>query len=115
MRETMSHEQYVQSIRQQIVETAQAMLDGELSYLLGARQLNALRHQASVNSDDADFMVFVGIDSETDALPLGPVRGLWDKHALIKLQPEIDSAEAWAKSHAKPVCVRLIDRFRLSK
>lgn len=44
----MSHEQYVHSIRQQIVDTAKAMLAGDLSYLLGSRKLAALRHEAAV-------------------------------------------------------------------
>lgn len=39
MSEKLSHDQYVLSVRHQIVKTAQAMLDGELSYLQGARKL----------------------------------------------------------------------------
>jgi hypothetical protein len=114
VREIMSHEQYVQSVRKQVVETAQAMLDGEMSYLLGARRLDALRHEVSVGNDDADFMVFIAIASETDDFPLGSVRELWDKQALIRLQPEIDSAEAWAKEQAESVCARLVKRFSLA-
>lgn len=68
-----SHEQYVESVRLEVVETARAMLDGQLSYLLGARKLDALRHEASVNDDDADFMVFVAVASDTDDYPLGSV------------------------------------------
>ncbi len=51
------------------------------------------------------------LDSETDDLPLGPVRELWDKSALVKLQPQIDEAEAWAKKYAEPVCAKLVARF----
>jgi hypothetical protein len=108
MSEKMSHGQYVLSVREQIAATAQAMLAGELRYLLGARKLAMLRHEAETKNDDADFMTFVSIDSETDDLPLGPVRALWDQSALVKLQPQIDEAEAWAKKHAEPVCAKLV-------
>lgn len=111
MHEKMSREQYVQSVRNKVVETAQAMLEGEISYLEGARWLASLRHDASVRDDDEDFNVFVGIASETDDFPLGSVRELWDKQALDRLQPEIDAAEAWARKHAELVCQKLINRF----
>jgi hypothetical protein len=70
MDDEKSHEQYVYAVRQQIVDTARSMLDGGLSYLLGARRLAALRHEAEVKDGDADFMISVGIDSDTDDLPL---------------------------------------------
>lgn len=111
MSENMSHEQYVLSVRRRIVETAQAMLDGKMTYLLGARELATLRHEAEVENTDADFMVFVGVDSDTDDFPLGLVRELWDKSALEKLQPQIDEAEDWAKNHAETACVKLVARF----
>lgn len=111
MSENMSHEQYVLSVRQRIVKTAQAMLDGEMTYLLGARALATLRYDAEVENDDADFMLFVAIDSDTDDFPLGLVRELWDQSALEKLQPQIDEAENWAKKHAEPSCAKLVARF----
>ena len=107
----MGHQQYVESVRLEIVETARAMLDGQLSYLLGARKLDSLRHGASVNDDDADFMACVAIASDTDDYPLGLVREFWDMQALEKLQPEIDAAERWAKEQSMSTCAKLVDRF----
>ena len=111
MHEKMSHEQYVESVRLKVVETARAMLDGQMSYLLGARRLDSLRHDVSVSDDDADFMVFVAIASDTDDYPLGPVRELWDQEALERLQPEIDAAERWAKEQSMMTCAKLVQRF----
>ena len=85
MYEKVSHEDYVQSVRDQIVKTATAMRNGEISYLLSARQLDALQHDASVKDDDAGFRVFVAIASETDDFPLGTARQYWDKDALGRL------------------------------
>jgi len=111
MHENMSREQYLKFVRGQIVETARAMLAGETSYIIGARTLDSLRHKISGIEEDADFMVFVAIASETDGLPVGAVREHWDPLALDELQPEIEAAEAWAKSHAELICVKLVTRF----
>jgi len=87
------------------------MLNGQLSYLEGARTLVALSHEAAVRDDDADFRIFVAIDSDTDSLPLGGVRDYWDKEALARFEPEIQIAETWAKEHRANACSSLIKRF----
>jgi hypothetical protein len=111
MNDKMSREQHVETIRSKVVETAQAMLDGQMSYLMGARRLDSLRHDAKVRDDDSDFMVFGAIASDTDDYPIGAVCELWDKKALERLQPEIDAAERWAKEHSVSACAKLIQRF----
>ncbi|WP_143151683.1 hypothetical protein [Burkholderia ubonensis] len=79
-----THEAFAQSVRRQVVSTAQAMLDGQLSFLIGSRRLASLRHEANAAADDTDFLVFVAIDSETDALPLGAPREHWDQSVLAQ-------------------------------
>ena len=111
MNKNMTRERYINSVRRQIAQTAQDMLAGETSYILGARKLDSLRHEISGMEGDADFMVFVAIASETDGLPVGAVREHWDPQALDELQPEIEAAEAWAKGHAELICVKFVTRF----
>lgn len=111
MSEKISHKQFVELVRAEVIVTAKGMLGGEISYLVGARKLDSLRHDVEVAEDDSDFRVFVAIASETDDFPLGPVREYWDSSALAKLQPEIDAAEFWAKQHSKQSCMNLIRRF----
>jgi prolyl-tRNA editing enzyme YbaK/EbsC (Cys-tRNA(Pro) deacylase) len=41
--------------------------------------------------------IFVGIDSETDHLPVGQFREFWSEEALAKHEPEIAKSEAWAR------------------
>lgn len=110
MSEHVSHEQYVHSVHKRIVKTARAMLAGELSFILGSRTLAALGHESGYDND-SDFNMFISIDSDTDALPIGQVREHWDKSALEKLEPEIQAAEAWAKEHGEAACASLIARF----
>jgi hypothetical protein len=87
------------------------MLDGQLGFLIGSRRLAALRHEIDTAANDADFLVFVAIDSETDALPLGAVREHWDQGALARLNPEIEEAEHWAFTVGADACKSLIARF----
>src|SRR5438034_59832 len=77
MDEKMSHDQYVDSVRAKIVEAAQAMLDGSLSYLLGARRMDALRHEVAVKSDDEDFMVSVSNTAAGRRCPVIPLPCHW--------------------------------------
>ena len=111
MSQYTTHEEYARSVRRQVVSTAQAMLDGQLSFLIGSRQLAALRHEIDTADDDADFLIFVAIDSDTDALPLGTVREHWDQGALARLKPEIEVAELWASDVGADACRSLIARF----
>lgn len=108
----MSVEREAEQARVKMAETAQAMLNGTLSFIEGARQIASLREQAKLNRFDPDIIPFVAIDSETDALPFGPIRRLWAPDALAKLQPEIDAAETWAKDNGAEHCQTLIGRFK---
>jgi len=74
------------------------------------RKLGRLRFDADLENDP-DLIAFVGIDSETDALPLGEIRKLWNPDALKNLQPEIDKAEMWAQNFGRSHCERLVKRF----
>ena len=113
MSEYITNESYVASIRKRVVDTARSMLNGDLNFLEGARNLVDLRHEAAVRDDDADFMVFVAIDSETDDLPTGAARQQWPLDVLEKLDPEYKKAEAWAKEFGSQACESLIRRFHV--
>lgn len=110
----MSSEPEAEAARQQIIQTAQSMLDGTLSFIEGARLIGHLRWEAGFPDFDPDILPFVAIDSETDALPIGDVRKLWAPDALQKLQPEIEQSEKWARDIGYPYCQKLIDRLRTS-
>jgi len=111
MNQFNTNENFARSVREQIVSTAQSMLNGQLSFLIGSRRLASLRHDTNAAVNDADFSVFVAIDSETDAFPLGAVREHWDQDALVKLEPEIQKAELWATTVGADACKSLIDRY----
>jgi hypothetical protein len=89
---------------------ARNILVGDISPIEGARAIVRSAHMDDLEWDE-DVIPFVAIDSETDALPFGEVRALWKPESLEKLQPAIDSAEAWAREIAIPHCLKLVERF----
>ena len=97
--------------RHALVEAAQDMLTGRLSYIEGARKIVATKWRARLDEWDPDLLPFVAIDSETDALPFGDLRRHWQRAALVALQPEIDRAEAWARGVGESHCRNLVARF----
>jgi hypothetical protein len=87
---------HARAARRRAAQIAADVSVGSMSPVLGARELVALRFRADVPDDDPDFLCIVGIESETDALPLGPVRAQWDPRALARMDDEIRRAERWA-------------------
>ncbi len=99
--------------KRKIAETAAQMMAGTVSFIVGARSICQFGYEAGIH-DDPDILPFVGIDSETDALPLdSELRRLWSPVALEKLQPEIDRKEEWARQFGTPYCERLVIRFNV--
>jgi hypothetical protein len=99
------------SPQQRVVEVASAMLRGEIGVIEGSRQLCRLRFSCSSLDHDPDFIPFVGIDSDTDHLPVGEDRRHWAADALARKDIEIQDAEAFYRNHAIAGCERLLARF----
>jgi hypothetical protein len=100
--------------RRTILQVAQDMLAGRLSYIEGARKIVGAAETAGLDERNSDLLPFVGIVSETDALPFGEMRRHWQAAALDALQPEIDQKETWARQFGEPHCRKLVERFSKS-
>ena len=109
------NESDILAARRAIFEAAQDMLAGTLSYIEGARKIFAAMEASRLDDRDADLLPFVGIVSETDALPFGEMRTHWQAAALEALQPKIAEMEAWARRFGEPYCINLVDRFSSGK
>ena len=105
------NEPEILAARRTILKAAEDMLAGNLSYIEGAREIVAAATTARLQEGDADLLPFVGILSETDALPFGEVRKHWQAAALDALQAEIDQKEAWARRSGEPHCRSFVERF----
>ncbi|WP_128920800.1 hypothetical protein [Bradyrhizobium nanningense] len=95
--------------RQIIIQMAKGILSGSVSPVQGARTIARRRFTARLE-DDPDILPFVGIASETEALPLGRERVHWQAQALADLQDKIDESQAWALTVASAHCQSLVAR-----
>jgi Protein of unknown function (DUF2489) len=99
------------SNRRKVASIAQAMLCGNVGIIEGSRQLAALRFRTGVDEFDPDFLDFVGIDSETDDLPVDDSRRYWAPDTLAKKDEEIAAVENLYRKPALDACSRLVARF----
>jgi hypothetical protein len=105
------NESEILAARRTILEAAQAMLAGTLSYIEGAREILFAWRNSKLSECDPDLLPFVGIVSDTDALPFGEMRAHWQASAQKALQPKIDQSEVWAKGFGEPFCRNLVKRL----
>jgi len=96
----------------EVVEIAEGILSGTVGVVEGSRRLSALRSSVTREDHDPDFLPFVGIDSESDHIPLGDVRRLWAPDALTKKDGELKSIEDHYRPFVEKACRRLTQRFR---
>jgi hypothetical protein len=79
---------------------------GRTTILEAVRELVSLAHTDAI-TNEADRLLIIGIESETDHLPIGEVRKLWAPDALQRKDPEIARAEALWKAEFLDVCKRI--------
>ena len=104
---------YDEYVRQAIITTAQAILDGNLSIIEGSVVLCRISHKVvPVWHEDEDFLIFGVISSETDHLPTGSARQFWNPIALEREDKKIGDIEDRARSDVLAACRNLLVRFK---
>jgi len=88
-------------------EIAEAVVEGRLSILGGTRALRPLALGDAISSE-TDRRLIIGIESETDDLPIGEVRQLWAPSALEEKDLEIVRCEALYRDEVLAVCRRIL-------
>lgn len=106
----MSEDQEIERSKARVVEIAQMMLDGRIHLLEGVRKLGSLWFDIEDRENSA-FLTIVGIDSETDHLPLGAVRAHWAKSALDIKDQEINAYLERNKDDIFSACKELLDIY----
>ena len=94
------------------LETAQAVIDGQLGIIEGCVRLASLA--IDVVPDwrvDEDFVVFGVISDETDHLPIGAARQYWDPKALEEADISIARIENSARDDVIRACKNIIRRL----
>lgn len=106
----LSHSELL-AARARLVEIAQAILDGRVGVIAGARTMMRYRLDVDPEQDDQDLLGMTGIESQTDHLPLGDVRKYWDPEALREKDAELAQCEAFFREHAVACCRAIVDRY----
>lgn len=94
-----------------ISRIAQGLLSGESEFLESVRALSSLRFEVSSDGHDSDFLLFLGIDSQTDHLPIPAVRAHCAAEWLAKCDEEVRQIAIFYKASVEEACHRLIERF----
>jgi hypothetical protein len=95
---------------QAVVTQAQALLEGRVGVIVCARHMTRLAFQLR-EEHDPNFIVFRGIDSESDCLPAGAERGNWSSTALVEEDRKISVAENQWREVAKNAASKLIAKY----
>jgi hypothetical protein len=73
----------------ELADVAARMLSGELDLIDGCRRLVQLHRQLGSPEHEA-ILTIIGIESETDDLPVGPERAQWAASALLEKDRQRD-------------------------
>jgi hypothetical protein len=113
----MKDEEYYRKIeeyylRGKIVAICEAVLAEKIGIIAASRTLSALGLEL-FDGHDEDFIMFDGVDTETDHLPVDIERKNWSAEALKRKDVEIAEAEALYKNDVIAACRKLIERFAI--
>jgi hypothetical protein len=99
--------EYRAAVTAQILALASGLLAGEIGIIKAARRLRTFRDGVEPEIG-ALLLVFVAIDSDTDALPIGKERTLWNREALAREDVKISAAERWWRNEAIEAATQLV-------
>ena len=91
---------------ERLLAEVEAFLAGQVGPIETARSLISFR----LKDRDLDkaLATFELVESETDTLPLGEVRKLWNVEALKRKDLEIADAEFWCREMVSEACRELV-------
>jgi hypothetical protein len=98
--------------REKALKVAQSILEGDVGIIEDARLLSSFGHELVPDwRIDPDFVVLGALDSETDDLPVGAERKLWEEKALAERDAIVSRIEAEAKQEVQSACRNILRRF----
>lgn len=107
-------EEYRTKINKEIAMVARQFGDGILGVIAVSRELRQYqsvveRHAPKLG---AILMTFVAVDSETDALPIGPTREMWHPTTIDSEDKKVEQAELMYRESVNRACeevLRILD------
>ena len=101
----------IESLRAFAKEVSQAVLSGRMGMIEASRELANFGNVPDVMSEDI-HKVFVGTCSESDHLPIGTVRDVWNPQVLEEKDREIADIEACWKDRILAACKSILEEQR---
>lgn len=83
----------LQYCKNQVAEIASSIVGDRIRPLLGVRMLLPFLRQLEKEIHEDALLFLLGVDSESDALPLGAERQYWADHALHEKDRTADAYE----------------------
>jgi|SRR5579862_8243238 len=106
-------EPYRLALEHQIAEAARDLLGGSVSVTEAARRIIGPAYELG-SALEEPFKTFLGIDSETDAFPLGTVRERWSPGALQRQDADRERYETIVRDRALKACREILRRLDTS-
>lgn len=95
------------SLDLKILSLAEKILDSRTGIVEGCREIFHLLNERGI-AYEKDFLIFTGVESETDRFPVGPERQYWNKESLKLTDKEIEEVEGFYKKNIFEACKKLI-------
>jgi hypothetical protein len=88
----MENQDHIQKLIQQLVTNAQAIISHQIALPLGARKILEIKYllDKSQSGGNIDLNIFYLFDAESDGLPIGSERLMWEQEALKKQDETLD-------------------------
>ncbi len=96
--------------RHELIVLANSMLAGEENLLGGVRQICALRF-AVEDPENEVFLAIRGVESETDAFPLGAMRTNCQMEYLKRMDSDMESYLSDAREDILQACREIVKTF----
>lgn len=97
--------------RQEFVEFVEALRSGDGGFVDGVRRLLSLRGALGIADFDADYMVLVAIDSESDHLPNSTAKLMSTDAWLAQCSSEERELKERNEEAVLAACERLLKKF----
>jgi len=101
---------YRQTLHDSIVGTAEGVIGRSVGVVEAARRFMEVAAELDAWEDE-DLLYFQGLDSQSDAFPLGVAREQWDPAALVREDHARAQFEQSVYAHAVEHCRALIARY----
>ena len=92
------------------IQIARSVLSGQLTAIEACWLLCPIVHQAPGMVTEADYKLIIGVESETDHLPIGRLREQWHPDFLEEKDREIARCEALWGEQIRAACERILLR-----